>query len=119
VGAAAGGDAADAAHGAHRRDLRGPPAPAAGDRAWRLAFIAGLILAPVAAGLVGYPMASPQMPASWAIILGAGLLAGFGTRLGSGCTSGHGIRGIARLSARSLVATAATVVAVSRHVIGG
>lgn len=99
--------------------------PTAGDRGWRLAFIAGLILAPLAAGLVGYPMASPQMPASWGVIIGAGLLVGFGTRLGSGCTSGHGICGIARLSVRSLVATAvfvataAAVVAVSRHVIGG
>jgi uncharacterized membrane protein YedE/YeeE len=95
------------------------------DRSWRLAFIAGLILAPLAAGLVGYPMGLPQLPASWAVIVGAGLLVGFGTRLGSGCTSGHGICGIARLSARSLVATAVfvatamAVVTVSRHVVGG
>jgi uncharacterized membrane protein YedE/YeeE len=99
--------------------------PDAGDRSWRLAFLAGLILAPLVAGLVGYPMAPPQLPANWGVIVGAGLLVGFGTRLGSGCTSGHGICGIARLSARSLVATAvfvataAAVVAVSRHVIGG
>jgi uncharacterized membrane protein YedE/YeeE len=59
------------------------------------------------------------------VIVAAGLLVGFGTRLGSGCTSGHGICGIARVSARSLVATtvfvatAAAVVAISRHVIGG
>ena len=90
-----------------------------------VAFIAGLILAPLAAGLAGYPMAPPQLPASWSLIVGAGLLVGFGTRLGSGCTSGHGICGIARLSARSLVATevfmatAVAVVAVSRHVVGG
>jgi uncharacterized membrane protein YedE/YeeE len=57
--------------------------------------------------------------------VGAGLLAGFGTRMAGGCTSGHGICGIARLSARSLVATAVfmatavAVVAVSRHVVGG
>lgn len=99
--------------------------PAADDRGWRLAFIAGLILGPLAAGVAGYPIAPPQMPASWGIIVGAGLLAGFGTRLGSGCTSGHGVCGIARLSARSLVATAVftatavVVVAVSRHVVGG
>jgi uncharacterized membrane protein YedE/YeeE len=100
-------------------------APVANDRGWRLAFIAGLILAPLAARLLGYPMAPPQLPASWGVIIGAGLLVGFGTRLGSGCTSGHGICGISRLSARSLVATAmfmataVAVVAVSRHVLGG
>ncbi|MFZ1104417.1 MAG: YeeE/YedE thiosulfate transporter family protein [Hyphomicrobiaceae bacterium] len=99
--------------------------PGADDRSWRLAFIAGLILAPLAAGLVGYPMAPPQLPASWGLIVGAGLLVGFGTRLGGGCTSGHGVCGVARLSARSLVATAVfmatavAVVAVSRHVVGG
>jgi len=99
--------------------------PAADDRGWRFAFIAGLILAPLAAGLAGYPMAPPQLPTSWSLIIGAGLLVGFGVRLGSGCTSGHGVCGIARLSARSLVATAVfmatavTVVAVSRHVVGG
>jgi uncharacterized membrane protein YedE/YeeE len=97
----------------------------AGERAWRLAFIAGLILAPLAAGIVGYPIAPPQLPASWGLIVGAGLLVGFGTRLGGGCTSGHGVCGVARLSARSLVATAVfmataiAVVAVSRHVVGG
>jgi uncharacterized membrane protein YedE/YeeE len=96
-----------------------------GEKAWRAAFVAGLILAPLAAGLLGYPMATPQMPSSWGVIVGAGLLAGFGTRMAGGCTSGHGICGIARLSARSLVATAVfmatavAVVAVSRHVVGG
>jgi uncharacterized protein len=99
--------------------------PGADDRGWRIAFIAGLILAPLAAGLVGYPMAPPQMPGSWGLTVGAGLLVGFGSRLGGGCTSGHGVCGIARLSARSLVATvvftvtAVAVVAVSRHVVGG
>jgi uncharacterized membrane protein YedE/YeeE len=99
--------------------------PQANDRGWRLAFLAGLILAPLAAGLVGQPVAPPQLPTSWGVIVAAGLLVGFGTRLGSGCTSGHGICGIARLSARSVaatavfVATAMVVVAISRHVIGG
>jgi uncharacterized membrane protein YedE/YeeE len=92
------------------------------DYGWRLAFIAGLILVPLVAG---YPLPPPQLPASWGVIIGAGLLVGFGTRLSRGCTSGHGICGIARLSARSLVATAvfmataAVVVAVSRHAVGG
>src|SRR3954466_4436330 len=75
------------------------------DKGWRLAFIAGLILAPVIAGWIGHPMPSPQMPASWGVIIIAGVLVGFGTRLGGGCTSGHGICGIARFSGRSVAAT--------------
>jgi uncharacterized protein len=95
------------------------------DRDWRIAFIVGLILAPLSGSLVGYVVAEPQMPASWAVIVIAGLLVGFGTRLGGGCTSGHGICGVARLSPRSLVATAVfmavaiVVVAITRHVLGG
>jgi hypothetical protein len=95
-----------------------------GDRAWRIAFIAGLILAPVAAMLVGYPVPMPQMPTSWVVIVAAGLLVGFGARLGGGCTSGHGNCGIARLSKRSIVATlvfmgaAVIVVMLMRHVLG-
>ena len=98
---------------------------ASGDKVWRFAFIAGLILAPVASGLLGYPLPTPDIPASWVMIVIAGLLVGFGARLGGGCTSGHGICGIARLSARSIVATvtfmasAIVVVAVMRHGIGG
>jgi len=66
----------------------------------------------------------PQLPASWAVIAIGGLLVGFGTRRGGGCTSGHGVCGIARLSPRSIVATlifmvtAMNVVALIRHVIG-
>ena len=90
-----------------------------------IAFIVGLIAAPLAAALVGHAVPMPQMPASYAVIAVAGLLVGFGTRLGNGCTSGHGICGIARLSPRSVVATlvfmiaAIVVVALMRHVIGG
>jgi uncharacterized protein len=97
----------------------------AGDRSWRIAFIAGLILAPLAAALAGYPVSAPQMPANWSVIVGAGLLVGFGTRMAGGCTSGHGVCGLARLSPRSLVATAifmataVAVVAVTRHVLVG
>jgi uncharacterized protein len=67
----------------------------------------------------------PQMPASTVVIAVGGLLVGFGTRLGNGCTSGHGICGIARLSPRSIAATlvfmiaAIIVVALTHHVIGG
>lgn len=93
------------------------------DRAWRFAFIAGLIAAPVIAGMFGRPMASPVMP-GWPMIVIGGLLVGFGARMGGGCTSGHGVCGISRLSARSIVATlvfmatAAITVAVVRHGLG-
>jgi len=96
----------------------------ASDKGWRLAFIGGLVLAPVTGELVGLPLPVPQMPSSWVVIVAAGLLVGFATRLGSGCTSGHGICGIARLSPRSIVATgifmgaAIVVVALTRHVLG-
>ena len=95
--------------------------PWSSDRGWRLAFVAGLILAPLTGSLVGYAFTAPPMPANWALIVIAGLLVGFGTRLGGGCTSGHGICGVARLSPRSLTATAVfmgvaiVVVALMRH----
>src|SRR5579871_1934636 len=76
------------------------------DRDWRLAFIAGMIAAPVLAALLfGAPLPKPAMPASMIVIAIGGLLVGFGSRLGGGCTSGHGVCGIARLSARSIAAT--------------
>lgn len=104
--------------------LGGVVSSGGGERVWRLAFVAGLILAPLLSGLAGYPLPLPEMPASWTVIIIGGLLVGFGSRLGSGCTSGHGVCGIARLSPRSLAATAifmitaAVVVAVMRHVVG-
>ena len=94
----------------------------ADDKGWRFAFLVGLILA---SGLPGFPLPTPQMPASWVMIVIAGFLVGFGARLGGGCTSGHGICGIARVSMRSIVATvifmatAIVVVAIMRHGIGG
>ena len=98
---------------------------AGGDKDWRLAFIAGLIAAPLIGAIAGHPMPLPQMPGNWLLIILAGLLVGFGTRMGGGCTSGHGVCGIARLSARSIaataifMATAIVTVAVMRHGFGG
>jgi uncharacterized membrane protein YedE/YeeE len=79
-----------------------------------------LIAAPLLLALGGHTLADPAMPSSVTIAI-AGLLVGVGTRLGSGCTSGHGICGIARLSPRSIAATvtfmavAMLVVAIMRH----
>jgi hypothetical protein len=96
----------------------------AAERGWRLAFLAGLVAAPLVLAATGNAMPAPTMPASWAVIIGAGLLVGIGTRLSGGCTSGHGICGLARFSPRSIVATgifmatAVVVVAVVRHGLG-
>ena len=99
--------------------------PDSSDRGWRIAFLAGLILAPLLAAWIGYGMPTPQLPSSWTVIAAAGLLVGFGSRLGGGCTSGHGICGVARLSVRSIAATAIfmltaiATVAIFRHGLGG
>ena len=98
--------------------------PLRGERAWRWAFVAGLLLAPVVHVLVA-PVPTAHLSRSLPLLLVAGLLVGFGTRLGSGCTSGHGICGLARLSRRSLAATlvfmgtAMVTVFVARHVLAG
>jgi uncharacterized membrane protein YedE/YeeE len=80
--------------------------PAPGDTAWRVAFVLGLLLSP---GLYLLVAALPAMriDAGWGTLTVAGLLVGLGTRLGSGCTSGHGVCGLARLSPRSMVAVLA------------
>ena len=99
--------------------------PLSSDRGWRATFVVGLIAAPLSACCSVIPCRSSQMPASYVTIAVAGLLVGFGTRLSNGCTSGHGICGIARLSPRSIIATgifmvaAIIVVAVTRHGFGG
>lgn len=74
------------------------------DRGWRLAFLVGIIISPLLYALV-YPLPVIEVSASWPILIIAGLLVGIGTRYGSGCTSGHGVCGLSRLSPRSLVAT--------------
>ena len=77
---------------------------AAGERSWRLLFLAGLLAAPWL-WRVALPMPAVQIDTGMALLVAAGLLVGFGTRLGSGCTSGHGVCGVSRGSLRSLVAT--------------
>ena len=81
-------------------------APKDGDTGWRVAFVAGLLLGSLAYILAMGVPAPVDVLASPPSILTGGLLVGFGTRLGSGCTSGHGLCGMARLSRRSIVATA-------------
>jgi uncharacterized protein len=98
--------------------------PRSKDITWRIAFLIGLIAAPLLYGWAtgSLPRISVSVPPL--IIIEGGLLVGFGTRLGGGCTSGHGVCGIARFSARSLVATGlfmATAIVTSfllRHAIG-
>ena len=79
--------------------------PMAGDVLWRVAFVAGLIFAPLLYGLVSV-VPAVQIDAGYGALIVAGLLVGAGTRYGAGCTSGHGVCGLSRLSPRSLVATA-------------
>jgi len=82
--------------------------PARGDVAWRLLFLAGIVLVPFAWSLIS-TLPEVRIDAGGATLLLAGLLVGIGTRYGAGCTSGHGVCGVARLSPRSIVATATFV----------
>ncbi|MCX2863333.1 YeeE/YedE family protein [Paucibacter sp. PLA-PC-4] len=99
--------------------------PKSGDAGWRVSFLLGILAAPLLWGLLapaGFARA-PRIDAGFATIVAAGLLVGLGTRYGSGCTSGHGVCGLSRLSPRSLVATLAfmgagfAMVFVVRHVL--
>jgi uncharacterized protein len=97
--------------------------PRPGEIAWRGLFLAGLVLGAGAYGL--FRPVNLQIPQALPLLIVAGLLVGYGTQLGKGCTSGHGVCGIARLSPRSMTATAvfmlsaAVTVFLVRHVIGG
>jgi hypothetical protein len=98
--------------------------PAAGDMAWRIAFMAGLVLGVlIYRGLVPSPVVL-HFDVSWLHLVLGGVLVGFGSRLGNGCTSGHGVCGLARLSPRSIAATlvfvavAVATVFVTRHLLG-
>ncbi|MDN5620001.1 MAG: YeeE/YedE family protein [Psychrobacter sp.] len=90
---------------------------------WQVLFILGLVISPVLYRLAR-PLPNVEISTSLPLLIAAGLLVGFGTRLGSGCTSGHGICGNARLSPRSLAATVTVMllgivtVYIGRHVLG-
>ncbi len=98
--------------------------PETGDIAWRIAFIAGLIVGPITYGAATANPVVISIEATAPLLIAGGLLVGFGTRLGSGCTSGHGVCGIGRFSWRSIVATGAFMTAafitvfLARHVLG-
>lgn len=95
-----------------------------GERAWRVAFLAGLLAAPWLWRLAA-PLPAPVIAATPVTLVVAGLLVGLGTRYASGCTSGHGVCGLSRGSPRSLVATLSFMAAgfvtvfVVRHLVGG
>ena len=96
-----------------------------GDMRWRLRFVLGLIAGAALITVLRPELAAAAPTVGWGALIVAGLLVGFGTRLGSGCTSGHGVCGIARFSRRSFVATATFMgfgfltVYLVHHVLGG
>lgn len=106
--------------------LAGLVQPSSGqDFAWRAALLAGMVTGPAVVWLITGQMPAVQVPVSTVALVIGGLIVGIGVTFGSGCTSGHGVCGMARLSPRSIVATltfmAATfaTVFVVRHVIAG
>lgn len=98
--------------------------PSISDSAWRVSLVLGLLFAPFLAALFFGIFPIVEIDSGWAAIVIAGLLVGFGAQYGSGCTSGHGVCGLSRLSPRSLVATLSfmsagfIMVFILRHVIG-
>ena len=96
-----------------------------GDRLWRLFFVVGLVGAPMIVFAVRGEMPPFEITSNWPLIIAGGLIVGFGTRLGSGCTSGHGVCGMSRLSARSIAAvlifmgTGMATVTFARAILGG
>ena len=101
--------------------------PRAGDMGWRIAFLAGMAASPLVFMWLAPAdwVQAPRIDADYPLIVVAGLLVGFGTRYGSGCTSGHGVCGLSRMSPRSLLATISfmaagfLVVFVARHIFQG
>jgi len=103
--------------------LGGLLVPRSGDTSWRLSFLSGLLVAPITMSLLAPELVrAPRIDSDNATVVLAGLLVGLGTLYGSGCTSGHGVCGLSRLSPRSLVATVAfmasgfAIVYVVRHI---
>lgn len=99
--------------------------PARGDASWRLLFVAGLVIGTGLYAALAGDAYEITFHASWPLLIIGGVLTGLGTRVGGGCTSGHGVCGIGRLSVRSIVATGTFMVAggltvfVVRHLLGG
>lgn len=99
--------------------------PAKGDVGWRACFLGGLVVGAIVAMILGVAPESPRLADDVPLLIAGGLLVGLGTRLAGGCTSGHGVCGLARLSRRSLIATmvfmaaAFATVYLVRHVAGG
>ena len=95
------------------------------DTLWRAVFVAGLIIGGFLCSLLSPQAFETAIARSWGTLVLAGLLVGFGTRLGNGCTSGHGVCGLSRVSPRSLIATitfmatGAATVYVINHLLGG
>lgn len=104
--------------------LGGLLSPKPGEVSWRIAFVLGLLVAPMVYGLIT-ELPEIRIDSGFPILILAGFLVGIGTRYGSGCTSGHGICGISRLSPRSLAATLSFMVAgfvtvfIVRHLLTG
>lgn len=99
--------------------------PVRTDVSLRIAFIIGLLAGPFLVSLAGIPLPTIRVSDAWPVLIIGGFLVGFGTRLGGGCTSGHGVCGLSRRSPRSIAATliftgaGVAVVFVARHVIAG
>ena len=104
--------------------LGGLLVPQKRDVLWRVAFLVGMLAAPIL-WMVTADLPAIEIKASYPVIVVAGLLVGIGTRYGSGCTSGHGVCGLSRLSVRSLLATLTFMVAgfatvyIVRHLLTG
>ena len=98
--------------------------PLSSDWQWRLVFLGGVLAAPLIMTLITGERPAVEITSNVALLIIGGLLVGFGTVLGNGCTSGHGVCGLSRLSTRSIIATgvfmffAFVTVFISRHILG-
>jgi uncharacterized protein len=105
--------------------IAGTLSPAKNDTLWRIVFVAGLLVGGFLLRLLSPQTFAIGITRSWSALVVAGLLVGFGTRLGNGCTSGHGVCGLSRFSQRSLIATVTFIatgtltVYIINHLLGG